>query len=234
MEWLNDLILLVLSATPGLAIAYYIYHQDIHEPEPLHLVLISLLFGCIAVFLSWPLSRLVGNAMEFNLESPMGVAGMAFIEVALIEEGSKFVFLRGILFRSKHFNEPFDGIVYAVMIGMGFAMMENILYVWQGHEDALLLRMFTAVPAHAILGVVMGYFLGKVSMTDENKIYFSILALASAVAMHGLYNYFLTTSFLPGLWVGAGISLAIGYYFSYRAMRIHQDMSPFKEENPRG
>ena len=229
MEWLSDLILLTLSATPGLAIAYIIYHQDIHEPEPLHLVIASLVWGSISVFLTIFFFGYLKDLVEFNDQSELGIFEIALIQVALLEEGCKFLFLRGVLFRSKNFNEPFDGIVYAVMIGMGFAITENMLYVFRGQEDALLIRIFTAVPAHAIFGVLMGFFLGKVSMTNKHKTFFSAVSLLSAVLMHGIYDYFLFTSFMPGVWTGAIVALVIGYFYAYRAIRIHQEISPFKE-----
>lgn len=73
----------------------------------------------------------------------------AFFVVALIEEFSKYIIVRYYNQPRKWFNEPFDGIIYAVMVSMGFAAFENILYVLQGGFEVALLRAFTAIPAHA-------------------------------------------------------------------------------------
>ena len=82
--------------------------------------------------------------------------------VALTEE-AKFIALRYYAFRNKNFNEPFDGIIYAVYISMGFAFV-NILYVSQGGMQVAILRTFTAVPAHAMFAVMMGYYAGLASL----------------------------------------------------------------------
>lgn len=84
----------------------------------------------------------------------------AFFVVALIEEFSKYIFVRFYSQPKKYFNEPFDGIVYAVMVSMGFAAIENIAYVSQGGMGTAIVRAFTAVPAHATFAVLMGYFMG--------------------------------------------------------------------------
>jgi RsiW-degrading membrane proteinase PrsW (M82 family) len=70
-----------------------------------------------------------------------------------------------VLYNNKNFNEPFDGIVYAVIVSMGFATIENIIYVFQYGFATGILRLFTAVPAHAAFGILMGYFLGKAKFT---------------------------------------------------------------------
>ena len=70
------------------------------------------------------------------------VAVYSYLIVALSEEGSKFLMLRLIPYRRKAFDDPFDGIVYAVMVSMGFATLENIGYVMQHGMGTGLLRMF--------------------------------------------------------------------------------------------
>src|SRR6478736_756503 len=118
--------LLALALAPGVAIALYIYLKDKHEREPLGLLLISFFYGVLSIFvtffISWPLEILV-----INKQDAAELFADAFFKVALVEEFSKFIFIRFILFRNKNFNEPFDGIVYAAMVGMGFATLENIL-----------------------------------------------------------------------------------------------------------
>jgi RsiW-degrading membrane proteinase PrsW (M82 family) len=155
----------------------------------------------------------------------------AFFKVALVEEFSKFIFIRFILFRNKNFNEPFDGIVYAVMVGMGFATLENILYVFQYGFTTGVLRMFTAVPAHATFAILMGYFLGKAKFSNRNKFMYSLMALVIATLFHGAYDYFWFISFVPGIWVGAIASLVAGFILSRKAIRLHQQISPFIQPN---
>jgi protease PrsW len=148
--------------------------------------------------------------------------------VALIEEFSKFIFVRWVLYPNKNFNEPFDGIVYAVTVSLGFAGLENILYVLgdNGGVETAILRMFTAVPAHASFGVLMGYFLGKAKF-EHQKAHHAFYALGVAALFHGAYDYFWFISYVPGIWLGAVASLLVGIFLSRKAIRIHQEASPF-------
>lgn len=224
---MNFLILLALALAPGLAIALYIYLKDKHEPEPLGLLFTSFMYGgasvLITLFISWPLDFLV----TLRADDVVDQFANAFFKVALVEEFSKFVFIRFVLYNNKNFNEPFDGIVYAIMVGMGFATLENILYVFQYGISTGIVRMFTAVPAHATFAVLMGYFLGKAKFTHRKEISYSILALLVATAFHGAYDYFLFISFVPGIWTGAFLSLIVALFLSRKAIKLHQQSSPF-------
>lgn len=224
---MNIIGLLSLAFAPGLAIILYIYLKDIHEQEPLRLLLISFLYGVASVFItltvSWPLDAII----SFRADDVLDQFSNAFLKVAFVEELSKFIFIRFILYYNKNFNEPYDGIIYAVMVGMGFATLENIVYVFQYGVGTGIVRMFTAVPAHATFAILMGYFLGKAKFTHRREIQYSVVALAVATLFHGAYDYFLFISFIPGIWLGALASLIIGLILSRKAMLLHQQSSPF-------
>jgi RsiW-degrading membrane proteinase PrsW (M82 family) len=102
---------------------------------------------------------------------------------------------------------------------MGFAALENVMYVMQGGLTVGVLRMFTAIPAHAMFAVLMGYWVGRAKM--ENKPYLNWVGLGSAVIFHGLYDLFLLSNYIPGQLVGALISLVVGILFARSAIRIH-------------
>lgn len=231
---MNFLGLLSLALAPGIAIGIYVYLKDKHEREPIGLLLMSFLYGALStivtLLVSWPLTA---NVMidESSLSDQFL---NAFFLVALVEESSKFLFVRFVLYPNKNFNEPFDGIVYALMVSMGFATLENVLYTFQYGVTTGILRMFTAVPAHATFGVLMGYFLGKAKFTHQRGLYYGFIALFIATLFHGAYDYFWFINYVPGVWVGAILSLVLGVWLSRKAIRIHQNISPFiaKEENP--
>jgi protease PrsW len=228
------LFLLALALAPGIAIGLYIYLKDKHEPEPLSLLLISFLYGCASIFVTLIISYPLDVLLALRIDSVVDQFANAFFKVALVEEFSKFVFIRFILYRNKNFNEPFDGIVYAIMVGMGFATLENVLYVFQFGFTTGIVRMFTAVPAHATFAILMGYFLGKAKFTHRREISYSLIALLVATAFHGAYDYFLFISFIPGIWLGAFISLIIAMILSRKAIRLHQQSSPFISPLPPG
>jgi len=172
---MHALSLFALALAPGAAIMIYIYLRDKHEREPLGLLAISFLYGglstILTLFISWPV-----NAWILTKEDDVAHQFFnAFFKVALVEEFSKFFFVRFILFNNKNFNEPFDGIVYAVMVGMGFATFENVLYVYQYGLATGVLRMFTAVPAHATFAIIMGFWERQNSRTEKCFILVSYL-----------------------------------------------------------
>ena len=224
---MHFLSLLSLAVAPGAAIVLFIYLKDKHEREPLGLLFISFLYGglstLITLFISWPINTLILIKEDDIIHQFFN----AFFKVALIEEFSKFIFVRFVLYNNRNFNEPFDGIVYAVMVSMGFATIENILYVFQYGFTTGVLRMFTAVPAHATFAILMGYFLGKAKFTHRKEFYFSLIALLAPTVFHGAYDYFWFISFVPGIWTGAIFSLIIGFVLARKAIRLHQQASPF-------
>jgi len=219
-------ILLALALAPGAAIGLYIYLKDKHEREPVGLLMVSFFFGVLSVFVTMLLNRMIGSFITIDEQSVGQQAVHAFLIVALVEEFSKFIFVRGILYNNANFNEPFDGIVYSVMVSMGFATFENIIYVMDGGIGTALMRMFSAVPAHASFAILMGFYLGKAKF-EHKKSYYALHALAVATLFHGAYDYFLFISFVPGLVVGALASLLIAAWLSRKAISIHQFASPF-------
>ncbi|HYG02719.1 MAG TPA: PrsW family glutamic-type intramembrane protease [Chryseosolibacter sp.] len=228
MEFLE---LFGIALAPGAAIMLFIYLKDKHEREPLALLLTSFFYGVLSTLLtlsiSWPLTAII----VFQPDDLVDQFIDAFFMVALVEEMSKFIFVRLILFPNKNFNEPFDGIVYAVMVSMGFATLENIMYVFQYGFETGILRMFTAVPAHATFGVMMGYYLGKAKFVHSQTFYYGMLGLMAATFFHGAYDYFWfiaeVKDIWAGVWIFAILSLVVGLILSRKAIRLHQQASPF-------
>src|SRR5258707_262324 len=120
------------------------------------------------------------------------------------------------------------GIVYAVSVSLGFAGLENILYVMNSENGVAtgIMRMFTAVPAHATFAVLMGYFMG-IAKHEKGKAHYVWYGLGAATLFHGAYDYFWFIAYVPGLWTGAIGSLLIGIFLSRKAIRMHQEASPF-------
>jgi RsiW-degrading membrane proteinase PrsW (M82 family) len=228
---INVLVLSALALAPGAAIGLYIYLKDKHEREPLGLLMRSFLFGILSVFVTILISKGIGALITIDESSVSEQVVHAFLMVALVEEFSKFIFVRGILYHNSNFNEPFDGIVYSVMVSMGFATFENILYVVEGGLGTALMRMFTAVPAHATFAILMGYYLGKAKF-EHRKSFYALHALGVATLFHGAYDYCLFISFVPGIVFGALASLVVGIWLSRKAIRIHQFASPFISPPP--
>ena len=221
--------LLFAAITPVLVIIFFIYLKDKYEKEPKRLMLYTFLLGAIisiiiTIILYLVLDYFLPLKDNFNLKQQFI---KAFFVVALTEEFSKYVIVRYYAQPKNAFNEPFDGIVYAVMASLGFAFTENIMYVIQGGFEVALVRAFTAVPAHATFGILMGYFMGKAKFNGK-LITDNIIGLFLAILFHGAYDFFLFIEFVPGIWIGAFVSLSVAIFFSVKAINIHQKNSYFK------
>ncbi|MCB4809106.1 PrsW family intramembrane metalloprotease [Tamlana sp. 62-3] len=221
--------LLLLAIAPIFIIIIYIYTRDLYEKEPKKLLAISFLLGAIVSII---ITSILYYFLNIYLPLTNGLSItqqfiQAFFVVGLTEEFSKYIIVRYYAQKKADFNEPFDGIVYAVMVSMGFAATENIFYVLEGGFQTAILRAFTAVPAHATFGILMGYFMGKAKFS-KNRIVLNLSGLLLAVIFHGAYDFFLFIDFIPGIWVGAFISLFIGIVLSRKAIKKHQNNSTFK------
>ncbi|RNC86395.1 MAG: protease PrsW [Winogradskyella sp.] len=223
--------LLLLAVAPVLAIITYIYVQDKYEKEPIGLLVKSFLLGAfISILIVLILYVFTGNLIPLTDKFSIWQQFVqAFIVVALAEEFSKYIIVRYYAQPKKDFNEPYDGIVYAVMVSMGFACTENIMYVLEGGFSTAILRAFTAVPAHATFGILMGYYMGKAKFSN-NKAKLNLTGLLLATIFHGAYDFFLFINFIPGISIGAFISLIVGIVLSRKAIKNHQRDSKFKDK----
>ncbi len=198
--------LIISAIAPALAICGYVIHKDRFDKEPKWLMILAFCFGIFSVFPA-AISSVIGGHY-FNIsQNPINTAIFAFLVVALSEEFAKYFFLRYIFFKRKEFNEPMDGIVYAVMIGMGFAAFENILYVAQGGVGVALMRMVTAIPAHAIFAVIMGYYVGLAKFDLTHRAELMRKGLVYPILLHGAYDFFLLQRNIPMLSLSAFVGL---------------------------
>lgn len=221
--------LLLLSVAPAMIIILYIYFKDKFEKEPINFLFKNFVLGAmVSVIITLILSLFLNSVFPItDAKSIFQQFIKAFIVVALVEEFSKYVIVRFYAQRNKEFNEPFDGIVYAVLVSMGFAALENVLYVFQYGVSTGIVRAFTAVPAHATFGILMGYYMGKAKFS-EKRVYYNLIGLLMATIFHGAYDFFLFINFIPGIAIGAFISLIIGIILSKKAIKKHQENSFFK------
>ncbi len=227
--------LLALSIAPGIAICIFIYLKDKYNREPLGLLVLSFFMGILAIIpaviiqltLTGPIKVLMGGGILYT-------AVFSYLIVGMSEEGSKFLALRFIPYRRKAFDDPFDGIVYAVLVSMGFATLENIGYVMQHGFGTGILRMFLSVPAHATFGVLMGYHVGLAKFDAVNRRKYMMLAIFWPVFFHGTFDFFL---FVGNTWMhfgGALISFVVAIRLSLKLIRRKQAISKLHHEGGDG
>lgn len=228
--------LLLLAIAPGIAICLFIFHRDAYNREPKLNLIVSFLLGVIAVIPAAIVEQLLIDSTDNSIP---GIAAKAFLQVALVEEMVKFLALRFYAYPRKSFDEPLDGIVYAVMVSMGFATLENILYVTQSEQtgqgyQVAFMRMFLAVPAHATFGVLMGYYAGIAKFAQRGKTGLLLQGLFLAILFHGMYDFFLFIRDSPAvryyiadglLMAGAIASFIIAIRLSFIHIRRHRKLS---------
>lgn len=218
--------LLFISLAPVFIIAFYIYSRDKYEKEPVIILLRALLIG---VLIAIPVALIERFLMSFSLgmEGLTYAAYTSFAVAGLTEEGMKFLALYIFFWRNKNFNERFDGIVYAVFIALGFAAVENIIYVFSGGFAVGLVRALTAVPAHALFGIVMGYYFGFAKYKPSYRTGYLLMAFFLPFAFHGLYDFLLMGN--SSLLLTAFIPLFIFFWISgFRKLDSASDDSSFK------
>ncbi|MEM6726042.1 MAG: PrsW family glutamic-type intramembrane protease [Bacteroidota bacterium] len=225
------LLLALLAILPGLLISGYIYRMDSYDKEPRRLLLTCFILGIVSTIPAVFIQR-YGLSLGLDIsEKAWMTAIFAFVLVAGSEELVKFIPLRYYAYPKDTFNEPLDGIVYSVMISMGFATLENILYVMEGGASTALLRMFTAVPAHAAFAIIMGYFVGLAKFSDpQYRTQLLWKGYIGAVILHGCYNFFLFQQNIPVLSLLAFVSLYFGIRYSRKLIIMHRQISPFQED----
>jgi RsiW-degrading membrane proteinase PrsW (M82 family) len=221
--------LLLLAIAPAMMIILYIYFKDKFEKEPIGFLVKNFLMGAIVSVIITLLLSIIAN-LFFPLTNTTSIFQQfikAFFVVGFVEEFSKYIIVKFYAQKNKEFKEPFDGIVYAVMVSMGFAALENVMYVFQHGVSTGIIRAFTAVPAHATFGILMGYLMGLAKFS-KNRQLLNITGLLVATFFHGAYDFFLFINFIPGIALGAFVSLIVGIILSKKAIKIHQQNSYFR------
>jgi RsiW-degrading membrane proteinase PrsW (M82 family) len=217
------MIYLILAIAPAIAFVLYTYYRDKQEREPVGLLIKVFFYGALSILPA------VYLEVKFGIENTnlFNTAYTTFLIIAGAEEGCKYLFMRWAAYNKKAFNEPFDGIVYCVMIGMGFAATENVMYVFQSENpmSTALLRMLTAVPAHFTFAVIMGYYIGLAKFNPGKRIMYTLMGVGGAMLFHGLYDFFLIQKEYPYIFLGAFVSLFIALRLSLKALKIQSENS---------
>lgn len=184
------------AAIPAIVLMVYIYRTDRLEPEPPQLLMRLVLAGIFSTFIAMSLEYIGNFALGFFFsEASTGYyAWLFFGVVGPAEEGAKYHMLKKRTWLHPAFNCQYDGVVYAVFVSMGFALAENIGYVFALGLKAASLRALTAIPGHACFGVFMGVWYGAAkSLYNRGKYSASKIARMLAVIIpsiiHGAYDF---------------------------------------------
>ena len=191
-------LILISALTPVVVLLWYIYRKDKVQPEPTKWLLKAFGFGVLSMFLSFvfsvPACLLLGMEMNANTYSSIREAfADAFVLAAIPEELAKLIMLWLLLRKNPHFDERFDGIVYAVCIGMGFAGIENVMYLAGGIEDGSWIgigisRALFSIPGHFFFAVLMGYYYSLYHFGIDRSPKAKAMILVAPILAHGLFD----------------------------------------------
>ena len=178
---------IVLAVLPTILIIAYILWFDRYNKEPVGLLIMLFVFGCLSVIPASFFESLTPRIS--SVHTYFGLFLYCLLAIALIEEGVKFFTTKILAYRNSAFDEIYDGIIYCVMVSLGFATIENIMYVQAYGTSAALLRAITAVPAHTIFAVTMGYYLGLSKAFPRQRSFYQLLSLTVPIILHGIYDF---------------------------------------------
>ncbi|MCR4957617.1 MAG: PrsW family intramembrane metalloprotease [Prevotella sp.] len=188
---MNTVFALTVALLPAILLWIYTWKKD-PQKEPVGKLLKAVLWGVIICI---PVSFVeVGiHQILFRGENPTNLiesTAQAFFLAAIPEESAKLLALWMILRKNPYFNEHFDGIIYAVCVGLGFAAFENVFYVLDSEEEWLavgIIRSLLAVPGHYAFAVLMGFYYSVYHFVNHTRKMAACILLVP-VAAHGIYD----------------------------------------------
>lgn len=231
------MLLALVAAAPSLALLTYFHLRDRYEREPIGHVTAAYLLGVLAMLGAWA----AGTWLE-NWESLRGLGECgevarlfdAFVLTGAIEEFAKWAALVGVVYHWREFDEPMDGLLYGVAVALGFATLENFLFL---HSRGLAIawqRAIFAVPAHALFGGCMGFYVGraKFARADAGRAWqvarAFALSLLFPIGFHGAYDFALLHGLGWKVWIAITLLSLSFWVFVLRRVRRAQAASPYR------
>jgi RsiW-degrading membrane proteinase PrsW (M82 family) len=223
--------ILVLAVAPGLFLTWFFYTRDRYDREPKRLVAKTFAYGLLSPILAFPLELFGGMIIPQSNYLPVLLLHV-FLVVGLTEEGVKLLCVRLSAYGSNAFNEVMDGIVYTAAAALGFATVENILYALTRGLGATLIRGITSVPGHALMGGIMGYYVGLAKSTPQKETDLALEGLVIAMVLHGLYDFVIFA--FPAPWNLASMILLLIFMTTFlrRLINNAELQSPLRKWLP--
>jgi RsiW-degrading membrane proteinase PrsW (M82 family) len=223
----------LVAAAPSLLLLVYFYLRDRFDREPLTHLLAAFFLGMYAMVAAAGTANAVAGWVSEDWLRTAGEPARvfdAFVLAGLVEELAKWVMLMAACYHWRELDEPLDGLVYGVALSLGFATLENLLYVSRLGVGVAWQRAVFAVPAHALFGGTMGFYAGR-SKFDRGpwrRRRDHVLCLLLPVAFHGSYDYALAHRLDWTIWM-AVTAFSLGFWiFVLRRVYRAQHASPYR------
>jgi protease PrsW len=179
----------LIGGLPGLLwLAYWLIRRRF-RPGAFGSLIRVFLWGCASTIPTLFLEHFAGA--NVRQEMLLNAATASFLLIGPIEEAFKFGAVWAAVYRRPEFREPFDGIVYSSTAALGFASIENIIYIMEfGCEPgSLLSRALFATPAHILFSAMWGYSMGIARFRRDGELSVMLKGFAAAAGLHGVYNF---------------------------------------------
>ena len=188
-------ILIIIAVLPALVLLGFIYMRDRKEKPPVKLMVLLLALGA-GTIIPAAIAEFIGQLIVAQTDTDHQTMQLVlcFLVIGIVEELGKYLVTVCTTWKSREFQHSYDGVIYMVCASLGFAILENILYVASGGIGTGILRAFTAIPLHCTVGVIMGalYAKGREAAYAGDRagmIGFMAWAYIVPVFIHGLYDY---------------------------------------------
>ena len=218
-------VLISAAIAPGLALLSYFYLRNEMSTEPRKTLLQAFVYGALITF---PIMFIQYVMREENAISNEIVSSV--ITASTLEEFFKWLIIFVVILRHVEFDDPYDGILYGAAVSLGFATVENVLYLLSFGIDYALIRAILPVSSHALFGVVMGYYYGKGKFSQSRAKEFYALALFGPLVLHVCYN---SIFLLEGNYVYAMVPfmLFLWWFGLHKVKLAHEHLVRHLQEN---
>ena len=219
--------LVLVAVAPGLFWLWFFLRKDAYGPAPRQLIAATFVLGCVATIPAAIIEYVVLG--ESFLEESAGLGGLAagmLLIVGPVEEACKFAVVRLKAYRSSYFDEPVDGLVYAASASLGFASVENLIYVLELGPEVMILRAPVSTVAHLVFGSIWGYALGLHQQSGYRRHVLVGTCLALGACTHAIFNMLVYAPLPLPL---AAVALTVGgVIWVLRRFEWAQKASPFR------
>ena len=216
----------LISFTPGLFWLWFYIRKDVYRPAPKRLIILTFFLGSLSIIPAGIIEFFALSDLELDVNSSIDISTVAMsmlLVVGPVEELSKFGAVRVFAYRSLYFEEPIDGLVYGAAASLGFASLENLIYVFDYGPAVMIVRAPISTLAHLMFGSAWGYALGLHIQSGRTRTKMIVLGIAAAAILHGMFNLMLFAFPLASL-----LLVVVGSIWAYKRFNWGQLISPFR------
>lgn len=200
-------IYILFGILPSLIWLFYYLRKDLH-PEPKRMILKLFFYGALSTIPVFIIQTILNGALiqieAFGIFDGLPIISDIikwFVIIAFVEELLKYLVVKHVILKNSELDEPLDIMLYMVVVALGFAALENILYLFSPLDHIYLDKILEATIAisfarfigatflHTLCSALLGYFLALASIKPEKKVKLTIIGILLASLLHGLYNF---------------------------------------------